>query len=178
MDPAQYPTTADAESANTLGTTAPPLLAGFSITLIGLVAGNTSPTAAIKWPDLTLAVLCGATIFFVLSVQFTVVARKFNLTKEEHIARTPDLKSDIREKAYGVVMSDLCLWIERARLLFNLGLGLLFLGLAGVMLPPNPSCLRYAAIGLLILAFFGEMAWFYMDYRKSEEFQKSLTNKK
>lgn len=174
MEPGKYPTTADAASANTLGTTASPLLAGFSMTLIGLIAGNASPATAIKWPDLTLAVLCGATISFVLSVQFTVVARKFNLTEDEHKLRTPTLETDKRKQAFGVVMKDLCSWIGRARLLFNLGLGLLFLGLAGIMLPPTPSCLRYAVVSLPILAFFGEMAWFVIDLRRSRQFQKSL----
>jgi hypothetical protein len=174
MEPAQYPTTADAESANTLGTTASPLLAGFSMTLIGIIAGNTSPT---KWPDLTLAILCGATIFFVLSVQFTVVARKYNLTESEFALRTKKMPLDERNQAYGVVMNNLGSWIERARLLFILGLGLLFLGLAGVMLPPAPSCLRYAVVSLPIIAFFGEMAWFVIDFRETREFQRSLKNK-
>ncbi|WP_431023947.1 hypothetical protein [Halomonas sp. H5] len=178
MEPAQYPTSADAASANTLGTTASPLLAGFSMTLIGLIAGHASPATAMKWPDLTLAVLFGATLSFVLSVQFIVVARKFNLTKEEYKSRTPALDPDVRKERYGVVMRDLCSWIERARLLFNLGLGLLFLGLAGVMLPPSPSCLRYSVVVLPILAFLGEMAWFFVDFCRSREFQKSLKEKK
>ena len=176
MNPEQYPTTADAASANTLGTTASPLLAGFSMALIGLITGNDSPGGVIKFPEITLAVLFCATVLFVLAVQFTVVARKYNLTQKEFERRTPDMSNEARNQAYGVAMEDFCLWLDRARLVFVFGLGLLFLGLAGIMLPPNPSCFRLFIVSLPVLFFFIEMAWFVNDYRQSIEFRKSLEN--
>lgn len=174
MTPAQYPTTADTASANTLGATASPLLAGFSMTLIGLIAGNASPGTVLRFPDITLIVLFCATVFFILAVQFTIVARKFNLTKAEYEQRTPNMDTAKRDSAYGLAMEAFCLWIDRAHLVFIFGLGLLFLGLAGVMLPPNPSCLRLVTVSLPIFVSFGEMVWYIKDYRQSHKFQKSL----
>lgn len=174
MNPEQYPTTADAESANTLGTTASPLLAGFSMTLIGLIVGNSSAGDAIKFPDWTLAVLFIATVLFVLAVQFTVVARKFNLTEVEYKRRTPEMDDAARRGAYGVAMGCFCLWMDRARLSFIFGLAFLFLGLAGVMLPRDPSCFRLVLSGLTILFALGELAWFAKDYLQSRDFRKSL----
>ena len=176
MKPDQYPTTADTESANTLGTTASPLLAGFSITLIGLIAGNTTPSAAIMFPELTLAVLFIATVLFVLAVQFTVVAKKFNITEAEYIRRTPSMRKRARDLAYGVAMGNLCVWIDRSRLAFYFGLVFLFLGVAGVMLPPIVSCFRLVVVCLPVLFSIGELCWFIKEMLKSRAFSKSLNS--
>ncbi|WP_240224417.1 hypothetical protein [Rheinheimera hassiensis] len=174
MKPAQYPTTADAASANTLGTTASPLLAGFSMTLIALISGSTSPETIMKFPEATLAALLCATILFILSVQFTVVARKYNLTQEEFKKRTLSMNDTDRAQAYGIAMEDFCFWIDRARLVFSFGLGLLFLGLAGVMLPPSPTCPRILIVSVPVLFIICEMVWIVYDIFQSHQFRKTL----
>lgn len=171
-----HPTSADAASLNTLGTTASPLLAGFSTTLIGLVAGGSS-NSTIKWPDITLIVLSAATILFIFSVQFTIAARKFNLTTEEHERRTRKLSSRQRNYAFGMATESFWRWSERARLSFNFGLGLLLLGLSGILLPPDPSSTRLIAIALILVSFFCEACWVTKEFIDSRKFRKSLSDK-
>lgn len=174
MNPKLYPTTADAASVEALGTTASPLLAGFSITLIGLIAGNAEPAGVIMWPNITLTALTGAVVLFTLAVQFTVVARQFNLTQEEHKERTPEVDAAQRARAYGIAMESFWSWSGRAGIAFNFGLGLLLLGLAGTLLPPCPSFGRYAAVSVAMVSFAFEAVWSIRDYVRSRRFVNSL----
>jgi hypothetical protein len=51
-----------------MGTVVAPLLAGFSITLLGLVVVN---GRYLRWPDLALLLLAGASVLLLSVVQFT-----------------------------------------------------------------------------------------------------------
>ncbi|MCW8107304.1 hypothetical protein OPS25_02140 [Alteromonas ponticola] len=177
MDQEQFPTSADTASANTVGTVASPLLAGFSVTLITLITGNESPEHLLKYPDITLAVLLIATISFVLAVQFTVASRVYNLSKQEYQNRTLNMKANDRAQAYAVVMSKLEKKIVQVRLAFNFGLITLFLGLAGILLPPYPSSIRtYIVCGLFIFLVC-EVAWLVYAGLESYIFRRSLGKK-
>lgn len=175
MNPDQYPSTADFESANTLGKTASPLLAGFSMSLIGVVVGIDS-TSKIKYPDLGLIFLIFATALFVLAVQFTVHLSKYCLSIEEHKRRSPHVDDAQRKVGYDGAMTDYHSWANRSRLSFDCGLGFLFLGITIILWPPNPSLLRTAAVFFSFLFFTCELVWCAIDYRKSKNFMKSLAS--
>lgn len=133
------PTSAYVQVVDKLGTIAAPLLAGFSLTLIGVLVGADAPKT-IRWPDCTLAALTVATVLFLLAVQWTITAMQFTLTPEEHAARTASLTEQQRQVAYADVMSTFRSWSERARLAISEGIALVLLGLIGVLLPPGRLC--------------------------------------
>ena len=173
MNPDQYPSTADFESANTLGKTASPLLAGFSMSLIGVVVGIDSINK-IKYPDFGLVLLVLAAVSFVLAVQFTVHFSQYFLSEDEHKRRTPGLADAARANAYKCAMINYHSWANCSRLSFDCGIGFLSFGICIMLLPPNPSCLRIFAVVLSFLFFACEIVWCTIDFRKSKKFIKSL----
>ena len=174
MDPQQYPTSGDIAAVTALGTTASPLLAGFSITLIGLVVGNSTPASSLAWPNLSLLLLTLAIVLFIVSVQFTVLAKKFALTQKEHEERTPGLDAGVRKRGFDGAMKAFLSHSKRAQLAFIVGLGLLLLGLATMLYPTEPSCLRRIASAVALVAFIGEAIWAIRTFLEDRAFRAGL----
>lgn len=156
------PTSAYVQVVDKLGTIAAPLLAGFALTLIGVLVGADA-AKTVRWPDYVLAALTVAAIAFLFAVQCTITAMQFTLTRDEHAARTPGLAPEHREVAYADAMATFRQWSERARLALAGGVALLLLGLVGVLLPPGPlgeiSAGRIVALVAAVAALAYELWW-------------------
>lgn len=147
-------------AVDSLGGIAAPLLAGFSLALIGLVAQ--APQSS-RWPDLALLLLAGTTVVMLASVQFAFRARRFAVTPAEAAGWHPDFPDDPerQERVYAEIRAHRRahrVWSQRARLAYNTGVCLLLLGLATTLLPAGrPSALRLSTVVLVLLALVGEL---------------------
>lgn len=160
------PTSAYADVVDKLGMIAAPLLSGFSLTLLGIVATRNSAWS-MRWPDWAIAALAAAAILFLVAVQFTIAARQFLITREEQKERAPGVDQETLATSYAAMMSDYRRWATRARIAFDLGLAVLLLGLAGVLLPSGNVCTfpaaRWVVLAIIAIAFAGELYWLLKD---------------
>jgi MFS family permease len=159
------------EAVQSAGTIAAPLLAGFTITLIGLLVPSQE---SIRYPDVALAILMGAVACLLAAVQCAYAARQFLVTPEEIEAWWPGM--DRLEQPYGEdwvkrryaeqrAHSELhSRWGRRFRYTYHAGIMLVLLGLVVVLLPPAhpPGGImfsRWLAVALAALAFLAEVVW-------------------
>jgi hypothetical protein len=156
------PTSAYVDVVDKLGTIAAPLLGGFSLTLLGVVAG-TNAGSTMRWPGWAMAALTAATSFLLVTVQFTIVARQFLITPEEQKQRAPEANDETLGRSYAAMIEDYRKWAIRARIAFDLGLTTLLLGLAGVLLPGGDlskfTTAHWCALVIVAIAFVGEIYW-------------------
>jgi hypothetical protein len=156
------PSSSYTESVDRLGSTAAPLLAGFAITLLGLVV---SDLGSFRWPDPTLAVLTLAAVLLILSMQLFITGRQYHLSYEEFVTYTPEMRDSDRQTAHKAANALYRKWIFRSRLSFNAGLVLLLLATAGVLLPPGKNVTighdagRWIAAAIALGACVGEAIW-------------------
>jgi hypothetical protein len=145
-----------------MGAISAPLLAATSSALVAFVL--TSET--IRWANLALFLLMGATLSFVATVQLTFWAKRFVVTpseiaewwpeRDEH--RDPELEWEQRfhMERFGV-------WASRARWSYNSGILALLAALPVMLVPKVPfarvSDVRVAAVALAMVGFFLEVAW-------------------
>lgn len=171
------PTSAYADVVDKLGTIAAPLLGGFSITLIGLVASKDA-SATIRWPAWVLCTLIAAAVLFLLAVQWTIAGRQFFLTPEEHAAQSPQAPEETRRQSYAAAMGDFRAWATRARIAFDAGLAALLLGLAEVALPPGKVAhfgfARSLAVVIALVAFAGEVLSLVQDEWRTAQWNRRI----
>jgi hypothetical protein len=158
-----------ARAVDTASSVAVPLLVGFSVALIVLVLDRTEK---IRWPDVALLLLTGATISLVMAIQMAFAARQYVVTPDEIEAWWPDLHlarrwQQQRARQFGHAEL-LALWIRRFRLTYNLGILLFLAALPVVLLPPATSeagtpndidAARWAAIGAASAGVIVEFLW-------------------
>jgi hypothetical protein len=136
-----------AEALQSAGLVVAPLLAGFTITLLGLLV-NTSSTG-IRHRDLALLILIAAIGALLAAIQFAYEARQFAVTPTEIQAWWPGL-SDVEDAGEVDTWWDLraeqhahhnmyLLWAKRFRASYHLGIMLLLLGLVVILIPPTPG---------------------------------------
>jgi hypothetical protein len=143
-----------------MGTVVAPLLAGFSITLLGLVI---SAHEYIRWPDLALLLLAAASVLLLSVVQFTYRAHRYATTPDEAKSWYPEIERDLEQS--NRVHEELrnhraChqFWAGRARRLYNVAICVLLLGIAVVLIPSGPlGPLRMAPAGVVLLGLAGEL---------------------
>ena len=76
------------EAVQQAGTIVAPLLAGFTIALIGLLL---SEHVSVRYPDAALCVLVGAVVFLLAAVQCGYAARQFIARPDEIVSWWPGL---------------------------------------------------------------------------------------
>jgi MFS family permease len=123
-----------------LGGIVAPLLAGFSLTLLGLVVQAEDD---LRWPDLALLLLSLAVVLLVLVVQFAFRARQHATTPAQAKEWWPDFDHDPerQQRVYqelAVYAACHAWWTTRARALYNTAVCVLLLGLAVVLVPTHP----------------------------------------
>jgi hypothetical protein len=130
-----------------------PLLAGFSMALLGLVIQVEDD---LRWPDMALLLLSVAIVLLVLVVQFTFRARQYAATPSQvkewwpDFDHNPERQQRVREEL-AVYLACHRWWTTRARGLYNAAIGVLLLGLAVVLVPTRPiSPLRGASIAAVL----------------------------
>jgi MFS family permease len=145
------------------GSIAAPLLAGFAITLIGIVIQTGSNMRA---PGLTLALFAGAVVALLASVQCAFLARLYDTSPAEMKAWWPDsgdrerLDQLVREQADHSARHSR--WSAYFRRTYNLGVLLLLAAITVMLMPPGSShhqTERWLASAIMAIGFCGELAW-------------------
>lgn len=152
---------------DTMTGVAAPLLAGFSLTLIGVICQDPSH---IRWPGTTLVALVIAISLFIACVQFGFHARARLYTS----ADIKDWRPDFYAKHAEVLANQQRLhwkewedWAGRASVTYNLAICVLTFGVALIVAPRDgyrEATLRWTASALLLAAGVGEMAWIATDH--------------
>jgi hypothetical protein len=152
-----------------VGEVASPLLAGFSVTLIGVIAQS---PASMRWPGFSLTLLTLAAAFLLAAVQCGFHARQRFWTREDLLAWYIELtpasdRAFAKEHQLDTGVWDR--WVKRTRRFYNLGICTLAAAVATVVAPPhdskdypvslNEEVWRWIATSLAVLCLLIEVAW-------------------
>lgn len=159
--PYGYPASVDAG-----GTVAAPLLAGFSLTLIGVILGAGNP-GEFRVRDPALVALVAATLLLLACVQCSFWARQFTVTPTQIMEWWPELRApggnpDRHEQLraeqwrYALMAKR---WLHRARLSYQGGIILLLAGMTLLLVPADGNGWRWLAVAVMGLGFAAELYW-------------------
>lgn len=148
---------------DSMGGTAAPMLAGFTLTIATLVL--TSP-AALNWPGVTVFFATVGGLSFVASVQFMFWAKQNAATPDD--MKTWGLPVD--EPSWRRVLVDELerfqavyeMWARRGRVAYDIGVIALLASLGSALVPTSHSeqpALRWVTVGLVALALIVEILW-------------------
>lgn len=152
-------------AVDAMASVAAPLLAGFSLTLIGLVLPQ---QRLMRWPELALLLLVSSVLLLLATVQLGFWARQYLATPTEVGQWWPDFEDDEERRAmvrreqwsfqttYGV-------YADRARAAYGLGILALLASIAVVLVPDRPldavPAGRLLVIGFAGFGFLLEAVW-------------------
>ena len=136
-----------ADAADAMTGVAAPLLAGFTISLIGFVVASPERT---RWPGVSLVVLTLTALILLLCVQAGFWARRYRPDPDSSVRMTVQSES---RRYVG--------WTAAARISYNVGITLLLLSLATILAPPGASeaALRWIAAALAAGGAVTEVGW-------------------
>lgn len=148
-----------------VGNVAAPLLAGFSVSTIGIVL---TAEATIRWPGAVFIALTLAAASFIMCLQCNFHARPYFYSPAE--AADWWSESDFRERREDIQAeqeNDLGIWytwMNRARRLYNLGVFALWAGIAFALMPPPGeshalAVARWVAVGIAGVVIVIELLW-------------------
>jgi hypothetical protein len=145
------------------GAVGAPLLAGFTVTLIGIVIGYGSHMGA---PGAALDVLSAAAVVLLLAVQFSFFARAYTVHASDMVAWWPDHANEDRhrllvaeQKAHA---QQHAIWATRFRRAYNFGVLLLLVGVSVALVPPHDqgsATARWLAVAIAGAGAVGELYW-------------------
>jgi hypothetical protein len=139
------------------GAVAASLLAGFSVSLIGLVLASAS---SIRWSDTALLLLAVATVLFIAAMQFSQWARQFAVTPDEIRMWQPEYEDWRLYAEQWVLRAGFTIWNKRFRDSFRLGVLAFLAGISTILVPPDPvSAARWGAIGIAAAGLVAEALW-------------------
>jgi len=165
-----------AETVDRRGSVAAPLLAGFAVTLLGLVVDK---RASIRWPEATESLLVSASIGLVISLQCFIAGRQFHVPRGEFDSSVEITDEKWRDYSHGRNEDQFRTWAARSRIWFNIGLALMFLGLAAFLAPKEApfepaSWSSWSASLIALLACVGELIWIVAEERLAVRWSKQL----
>jgi hypothetical protein len=143
---------------------AAPLLAGFSLTLAGVIAAGPDQ---FRWPGVDLAILVIPVVLLVACIQFGFHARSHLYSAADVRDWRPDF-IERHERALKLQQAadyeKWCQWERRGRFAYNAAIVVLAVGVAMVMAPPVHSsepAWRWAATGIALAAGAAEAIWIF-----------------
>lgn len=152
-----------------VGEVASPLLAGFSVTLIGVIAQS---PATMRWPGFSLTLLTLAAAFLLAAVQCGFHARQHFWTREDLLAWYVELtpaSDQAFAKEHQRDTESWDRWVNRTRRFYNLGICTLAAAVATVVSPPqdsenytvsvNEEVWRWTAASLAVFCLLIEVCW-------------------
>jgi hypothetical protein len=140
-----------------IGTTAAPLLAGFAVTLIGLIV---TKSQALAEPNLALVLLVAAALLLISAVQFAFSARRHYIPPGDfvalvQIAEHESLSEADMRSSYAESLIEHVKLLSYVRLTYNAGILFLLGGVTVVLIPPGSladvSVLRLIAAALVFV---------------------------
>jgi hypothetical protein len=155
------------ESVQSSGTIAAPLLAGFTITLMGFVVDVSND--GIRHRDTALLILMASVASLLAAIQCAYSARRYMVLPDELTSWWPDVMNQDRtlrhlqneQLAHRLLHEQ---WATRFRVTYHAGIVLMLVGLSVVLIPPEPkigdvTTVRWVAVGLAAAAAAGELIW-------------------
>lgn len=155
------------QAVDSAGSVAAPLLAGFSVTLLGIAIASST---GMRWANEAMAVLATATAFLIFAVQAAFNAKRWMVTPADLLAWWPN--PDVEPG-----MAQLCDWQAQHkkqhdkwaawfRWSYNIGLMLLLLGVAVCLVPPQvgTNSPRWVACGIAGGTALAEAAWVFLSW--------------
>ncbi len=151
-------------AVETLSTIAAPLLAGFSITLAGVIM---QASERFRYSSIALLLLTISAILLLLCVQCGFWARHYYTRPEEASAWWPDYEESTerrrmlfeeQHRSYPLFR----LWSARARRTYSFGIVVLLLGIMVSLMPTGAGWqtqVRWGAVIVVGLAALGELLW-------------------
>jgi hypothetical protein len=161
------------------------LLAGFTITLMGLVVDTSN--AGIRHRDTALLVLMAAVASLLAAIQCAYSARRYMVLPDELTSWWPgvmDERNPRREALLGQLQNEQFAhrllhtqWADRFRFTYHVGIVLMLAGLAVVLIPParvtstgagqtsptvaqaDVTTIRWLVVGLAAAAAVAELVW-------------------
>jgi hypothetical protein len=153
------------QAIDTVTTIAAPLLAGFSVATIGVIASSSDK---FRWPGVTLLMLTAAAILLVTSLQCGFFARQHLYSARDvgdwwpEEDRTPASNERLQREQHEDIQR-WRRWVPRARYTYDVGIVTLALGVAAALVPPSDSGAqvdwRWAAASLAAAGAIGELVW-------------------
>ena len=141
---------------------AAPLLAGFSLTLVGVITSNAQNY---RWPGAAITFLVIPAALLVACIQFGFRARSYLYSSADTQAWRPDFYakfSDVLRREQAGAIRQWNTWERRAGWSYNLAICILALGVALTVAPPAGAAqpgFRWAGSGVAVAAALGEAAW-------------------
>jgi hypothetical protein len=142
------------DTAAAVGT---PIMAGFTVTLIGLVV--TTPLS-VRYPGLALALLTAAALALIAAIEFAFFARQWDVTPAqiaEWLPGTPLHRQMMWQRMH---RKGFTTWAARFSRFQRFGVLLLLAGISFVLVPAGPiGAGRALAIGIAGVGFVAEVIW-------------------
>jgi hypothetical protein len=145
-------------------TVAAPLFAGFSVTLIGVIAQDIDK---FRLPGPAMFLLSLASIFFMIALQSGFQARLYLTSPADIVDWHPEYENDPKQLAAEIPMQKRAskgfeAWEARSARYYSLGLVSLLLGLSATVAPPpgsNQAEWRWIGLGALLVMLLLELLW-------------------
>jgi hypothetical protein len=139
---------------------AAPLLAGFSLTLVGVIAASPEK---FRWPGADIMALVVPIVLFVACIQFGYQARGYLYSAAEVKAWLPDLPVEALKDQQAGHFGKWGKWNRWAERTYNLAICVLALGVALTVAPSGGGTrqdgFRWAASAIALVAGAAEAAW-------------------
>lgn len=150
-----------------VGTSAAPLLAGFSITLVGLILQIPHVDTAIAQPNIAIAMLVAAALLLINAVQCAFNARQYHVPADEWeslVGLFPEGERRAQLLENQVKWSTRrARWTAWTRRLYNVGVLVLLGAVALTLLPPGPvshiDTARLVAVAFAVIGLLLEAVW-------------------
>jgi len=151
-----------ANGADSAGSVAAALFAGFSLTLIGLIVPDKMP---FRWPGYGLLLLAAAAVLFIASVQCAFWAKEYAITPEDLDKWYPDMSRRDKIAYQRGHQLNFRRWVRRMNTSYRLGILFLLSGMAVALVPKGSlGTQRAAVIAVIGLGFVVEVLWIFSTW--------------
>lgn len=151
-----------ANAADSAGSVAAALFAGFSLTLIGLIVPD---TANFRWPAVGLVLLALAAVLFVASVQCAFWAKQYAITPGDLETWYGGMTKHTKIAYQRAHQLNFRRWVGRMNKSYRLGILALLSGMTVTLVPKGAlGVMRGAAIGIIVVGFLIELLWIWSTW--------------
>jgi hypothetical protein len=146
-------------AADSAGSVAAALLAGFALTLIGLIVADATK---FRMPGLALSLLALSVVFFIAAVQCSFWAKQYAITPDDVKMWYPNYKRPEGVRLQTVHYLNFLAWDKRMNWAYRLGILSLLSGAAVTLVPRGSAGVgREAAIAIVSFGFVVELLWIF-----------------